>query len=93
MVVSDKPVEGGMKMSINHTSPCLPYTSATLEEAKSAPKAGPPPASPPWGVWNPWHLDIHGHPFPPMKPSKMVAAAVGVAALGAGVAIGRALRK
>lgn len=95
MVVSDTPVAGGMKMAINHTSPCLPYTSATLEEALSAPKAGPPPDSPPWGVHNPWHLDIHGQPFPTTTPTraKLVAAAVGLAALSAGVAIGRALRR
>ena len=91
MVVSDTPVAGGMKMAINHTSPCLPYTSATLEEALSAPKAGPPPDSPPWGVHNPWHLDIHGQPFPTTTPTraKLAAAAVGLAALS-GVAIGRA---
>ena len=40
----------------------------TIEEARSAPKAGPPPSKPPWGVATPWHLDVDGRPFPDKAP-------------------------
>ena len=68
MVVSEASVEGAMKMRINTDPVVLPYGSSTIEEARSAPKAGPPPSKPPWGVATPWHLDVDGRPFPDKAP-------------------------
>ena len=50
MVVSEASVEGAMKMRINTDPVVLPYGSSTIEEARSAPKAGPPPSKPPRGA-------------------------------------------
>ena len=94
LVVSETPVEGAMQMRLNHAPPCLPYRSATLEEAHAAPKASPPPEMPPWGVPSPWALDIDGRPFPPpqraMSTKAILVAAA--AALAAGVVIGKRMR-
>ena len=94
MVISDEHVEGGLRMAINHESPCMPYKSATLVEAHDAPKAGPPPATPQWGVLSPWHLDIYGNPFPTVTPryAKVAVMVATTAALALGVAIGRRLK-
>ena len=94
MVISDAPVAGAMSMSINHECVCKPYASATLREARDAPKAGPPPSTPPWGEWNPWHLDIYGRPFPVVatRVAAAVAVAAAAAALAAGVAVGKRLK-
>ena len=97
MVISDMPVEGGMKITINHDHIVQPCTSATLEEARAAPKCGPPPQSPPWGVTNPWNLDIDGRPFPAAEPAlaettstnMMTIAGAAAAALAVGVAVGK----
>jgi hypothetical protein len=94
MVVSDTPVANGMALTINHKSPCLPYTSNTMREAREAPKAAPLPAQPPWGVSSPWQFDIDGRPFPQTTPTaaKIAAAALAAAALAVGVALGKKLK-
>ena len=97
MVVSDTPVAGGMALRINHASPVQPYASSTLAEARAAPKAGPPPDTPPWGVPSPWHLDIHGRPYPTPPSSArrgavVAAVAAAAAALAVGVVVGRRLK-
>ena len=93
MVISDTPVELGMKIDINHDHVVQPCKSASLEEARAAPKCGPPPSSPPWGVSSPWHLDIEGRPFSsPKAPSNgLVVAGAAAAAMAAGVMIGKAM--
>ena len=93
MVISDTPVENGVNITVNNDPICMPTKSATLEEAHAAPKCGPPPASPPWGVTTPWHLDITGSPFPPATSSVSTATILGAAAaaLAAGIMIGKTL--
>lgn len=103
MVIADEgTVPEALKITINHEPVCQPYRSATLAEARTAPKCGPPPACPPWGVPSPWSLDIEGRPYASapsaaaaapgshaMRCAKRVAigAAIATAAV-AGVAIG-----
>jgi len=91
MVISDKPVEGAMKICLNHDPVCKPYCSATLQEARSAPKCGPAPPQPPWGVWNPWHLDVDGNPYPSQLPAgfKLAAVAAAAGAFTIGIAVGK----
>ena len=96
MVISDTPVENGMNIIVNNDPVCLPTKSATIEEARAAPKCGPPPSRPPWGESTPWHLDIAGRPFAAAAsspPSTLALVGATAAALVAGVVIGQKLRR